>query len=196
MSRIRKHFDRAKTSFEKSEIRIILGSFLLVLGAVLIFFKPISRTVLSYSFATEPVQLVGFEKKEEETHDRPTRIVVDGLKIDLEVSEAKVVDGYWEVFEDKAGWGEGSGFPGEPGNEVIFAHARKGLFSSLKKAKAGMIIKVIGESGEYEYEINEIKTVKPNETEVISQTEDEMVTLYTCSGFDNQKRLIVTGKRI
>ena len=48
----------------------------------------------------------------------------------------------------------------------------------------------------YTYEVTEIKEVLPNETEVIAETEDERITLYTCSGFNDSKRIIVIGKRI
>ena len=42
----------------------------------------------------------------------------------------------------------------------------------------------------------EIKLAYPNEVEVIAPTEDETLTLYTCSGFNDEKRLVVVGKRI
>ena len=51
-------------------------------------------------------------------------------------------------------------------------------------------------SKEYTYEVKEIKQVYPKELEVIAATTDETLTLYTCSGFNDTKRLIVIAKRI
>ena len=48
----------------------------------------------------------------------------------------------------------------------------------------------------FTYEVKEIKEVFPNQVEVIAPTPDEPLTLYTCSGYKDQKRLIVISKRI
>ena len=131
-----------------------------------------------------------------EGKELPTQISIPELFVDLTIKKAEIIDGYWEVFEDFAGWGSGSGFPGEKGNQVIFAHARDGLFLPLLYAKKGMEINVSTKSETYTYEIIEIKEVYPNQTEVIQPTSEEVLTLYTCSGFQDKKRLIVTAKRI
>lgn len=39
------------------------------------------------------------------------------------------------------------------------------------------------------------KEVLPESVEVVAPTTDETLTLYTCTGFADQKRLIVTAKR-
>lgn len=202
--------------------KLSLGLALLALGALLVFGKPknISQET-SYTFADEPVKVEGFSPQEG-IQNYPKRIVIPALAIDLEVKKAEIIKGFWEVFEDSAAWGEGSGLPGEAGNQVIFAHAREGLFLPLKDVKEGMKIYVLTEdsldlsslppslaepireetgkeslrrSNWYSYEVTEIKQVFPYETEVIAPTEGETLTLYTCSGYADSKRLIVVGKR-
>lgn len=126
----------------------------------------------------------------------PRRILIPNLEIDLEVRRSQVLNGYWEVFGDTASWGEGSGVPGQKGNQVIFAHARKNLFLPLQSIKVDNKIYVLTNSDWFGYKVEEIKEVYPNHTEVIAQTEDETLTLYTCSGFNDSKRLIVVAKRI
>jgi len=121
--------------------------------------------------------------------------LTESFRINLEVKKASVIDGYWEVFQESAGWGEGSGIPGEKGNQVIFAHARKGLFLPLRSIKVGEEIYVLTEGEWYKYKVSDVKEVYPNETDVILPTEDERLTLYTCSGFSDEKRLIVTAFR-
>lgn len=118
------------------------------------------------------------------------------MAIDLPVKLSPINNGYWVVWEDVAGFGEGSAPPGSIGNTVIFAHARKGLFQPLREAQKGMQIIVSTPSYSYTYSISDIKTVNPYDIEVIAPTDDQTLTLYTCSGFLDKKRLIVTAKPI
>lgn len=210
------------TKSDLARLKLTLGIALVALGIILVFGRPKRLTGSDYTFANEPVIVEGFSPKES-SQSLPKKIVAPELSIDLEVKEAKIVEGYWEVFEDSVAWGEGSGLPGEVGNQVIFAHAKEGLFLPLKDIKEGMRIYVLTEgsvdlstlppslaeplrqetgkeelrrSSWYSYEVTEIKEVYPYQTEVIAETEDETLTLYTCSGFADSKRLIVVAKRI
>lgn len=152
------------------------------------------------SFSREPVKvdkslLAGNEKKDL-AKNPPIRVIIPTLGIDLPVKEAKVVNGFWEVFADSAAFGLGSAYPDEAGNQVIFAHAREGLFLPLRKAKVGQSVMVLTRDKWYSYKIKEIKEVLPNQTDVIAPTKDPILTLYTCSGFADNKRLIITAERI
>ncbi len=179
-----------KTTREKLGLAISL----IVLGVLFIWNRTPS-TVASDTFKNEPVKVQGFDTQNAEG-DLPTRVVIPGLGIDLPVERAKIIDGYWEVFEDTAAWGEDSGLPGKPGNQVVFAHAREGLFLPLKDVSEGEVIYILTNSDWYSYKVAEIKEVLPNQTEVIAPTLDETLTLYTCSGFNDSKRLIVIAKRV
>lgn len=152
------------------------------------------------SFQQEPVtvdkNLLTFPKIKEKVKNPPLRIVIPTLDLDVAIKEAKVVKGYWEVFGDSAGFGLGSAFPDEAGNQVIFAHARAGLFLPLRQAKIDQSIYILTKDSWYAYKITEIKEVLPNQTEVIAPTKEAVLTLYTCSGFADSKRLIVIAKRI
>jgi sortase A len=126
----------------------------------------------------------------------PVRILIPQRNIDLDVAPAKVVKGKWEVFDDKAGFGIGSAMPGTPGNTVIFAHAKKDQFLGLKDVKMADEILIFTKDGWYSYKISEIKEVGPRDISVISQTSDSTLTLFTCSGFADTKRLIVVAKKM
>lgn len=127
--------------------------------------------------------------------DYPVKIIVPGAKIDLVVKPARVIGGVWEINDNAANFGIGSALPGEKGNSVIFAHAKPNLFSSLKRIKPDDMISIQTKDGNwYAYKAVEKKEVGPDQVEVISQTKDETLTLFTCSGFADSKRLIVTAK--
>lgn len=176
--------------------------FLAVISLVLIlfsFFLSQPRQPTSYeasSFSSEPVKVEQGLLKGKPKGESPVRVIIPTLEIDVAVRPAKIVKGYWEVFEDSAGFGQGSAYPGEVGNTVIFAHARPRLFQPLKNVKIGEIVYVLTSEKWFSYKIEKITEVFPNQVEVIAPTPDEILTLYTCSGFADTKRFIVTAKRL
>ena len=177
-----------------SHSKLALGLSLVIVGIIVILGRDKLPAIYSTSFESEPVKIEGLSIGELEEDKVPKRIVIPQISTDLEVKKSNIVGGYWEVFEDTAGWGIGSGYPGEPGNQVIFAHARDSLFLPLRSIKVGTKVYILTDSDWYKYEVKEIKEVYPNQVEVIAPTEDETLTLYTCSGFVDAKRLIVIAK--
>ncbi|OGG23649.1 hypothetical protein A3A79_00375 [Candidatus Gottesmanbacteria bacterium RIFCSPLOWO2_01_FULL_43_11b] len=125
---------------------------------------------------------------------QPLRIVIPSRKIDLSVVEAPVINGYWELSETTASHGVGSANPGEIGNTVIFAHAREGLFLPIRDIQVSEVIYVLTKDRWYRYTVAQTQLVDPNQVEVIAPTPDETLTLFTCSGFFDTKRLIVIAK--
>lgn len=128
--------------------------------------------------------------------DFPKRIEIPDLGINISIKYSKIVNGYWEVFDHEAGYGEGSGLPGQPGNQVIFAHKRVGLFLPLLNAQKDMLVSIYGQNKKYDYKITEIKKVNPLDISVVAPTKDETLTLYTCTGIFDQYRLVVVAKRV
>lgn len=162
---------------------------------------PSSESSNVESFSQEPVKidknLLNIPvQKDKPNKQIPVRIIIPGSGIDLPVKEARIVKGYWEVFSDTAGFGEGSAYLDETGNTVIFAHARPGLFLPLKDVKSGQEIYVLSKEKWFSYKITDIKEVFPSQTEVIAPSREAILTLYTCSGFADNKRLIVKAVRI
>ena len=125
------------------------------------------------------------------TQNLPVRILLPKENIDINVIPAKIINGYWELSDNTASYGQGSGVPGQNGNTVIFAHARVGLFYNLKDVQMGDTVYVFTKNKWYRYKVNKITAVYPNQTEVIKPTKNEVLTLYTCTGFSDEKRLIV-----
>ncbi len=182
---------------ENSKGRLGIGIALSIFGLTLFFIKPqpLNSFKLNSTIADEPVNIQGFDENNYKEEDIPVRIMIPEISIDLEVQKARIINGFWEVFKDKAAWGEGSGIPGRVGNQVVFAHAREGLFLPLKDIKKDMELFIFTKDKWYSYKVTEIKEVYPNQVEVIKPTEDETLTLYTCSGYKDFKRLVVVAKR-
>lgn len=193
---------------------IWVGFFLFIAGIGLIFFPILYRMYVSHaeteyrvnlssgpasatSSASLPYGTIRIDPhllSFSEAPQPPQRIVIPDLKVDLPVVEARVVNGYWETSETKASHGIGSANPGEPGNTVIFAHARDGLFLPLRNVTKGTRVYVMTKDRWYGYSIEAVKLVTPDQVQTIGQTEDERLTLFTCSGFLDSKRVIAVGK--
>ncbi|MFZ5933143.1 MAG: sortase [Patescibacteria group bacterium] len=188
-------------------IKSFIAKILIILGVALILAipvkdrlkeepKPVENVSDGQDFDHGPIQADPklLEGKYQEIL-LPTQIIIPVAAIDIPVKAARVVKGKWEVFEDSAAFGLGSNEPGSAGNTVIFAHARRGLFLPLREVKLSDKVYVMTKDDWYSYQVNEIKEVLPNDISVIKPTEDETLTLYTCSGFADSKRLIVIAKR-
>jgi LPXTG-site transpeptidase (sortase) family protein len=131
-----------------------------------------------------------------EQDEIPMRIIIPALSVDLPTVEANIVDGYWETSDTAASHGVGSANPGTKGNIVIFAHARQGLFLPLRNISKNTRIFVFTKHTWYEYTVTATKLVTPDRIDTIGPTADETLTLYTCSGFFDAKRIIVTAKPV
>lgn len=128
------------------------------------------------------------------SYEIPKQIIIPSVSIDLKVAPAKLIRGYWETSSTFASFGEGSAPPGTGSNTVVFAHAREGLFLPLKDVNIGDTIYLLTPSRHFSYTVDTITEVNPHDVHTIRPTEDERLTLFTCSGFLDSKRLIVVAK--
>lgn len=198
------------------KINKILGVLILLLGLILFAFPTVYKNFTALKISkdsitpqriltrstntnaiktnTEPIKIDVKLLSNKEQFEPPSRIIIPGLKIDLPIVEAKVVNGLWELSETSASHGVGSANPGEFGNTVVFAHARDELFGPLRNIKQGNIIYILTKDRWHKYEVKQTKLVEPNEVQVIAPTPDETLTLYTCDGFLDSKRLIIVAK--
>lgn len=178
----------AKNFLSPESTRSILGVLFVMLGFIFLFIVPTISQKEARS--REPIT-AGREFERNKKESEVVRVIIPNRDIDLLVKHAKIIKGYWETSEDSASHGEGTANPGEGGNTVIFAHARVGLFYNLRDIKKDDTIYVFTKDRWYRYKVNEIKAVFPNRVETIAPTNNEVLTLFTCSGFFDEKRLIV-----
>lgn len=201
----KKRSDKNSSSLKRGSGLFKSFSILLILVGIFLFWNFIdleitknknssSPALTSSTLKGEPISISKNLLGQINESDPPLRIVLPKNGIDLKVVEAPIINGYWETSDFYASHGQGSANPGNIGNMVIFAHARIGLFYSLKDAKIDDLVYVFTKSKWYQYKIEKITSVYPNEVQVISSTNDERLTLYTCSGFADEKRLIVIAK--
>lgn len=119
-------------------------------------------------------------------------------KIDLDVALSEGVDA--DTLKYAVGHFKGTPMPGNKGNFCVAGHRSytyNEYFNRLDELKIGDVIIVTTRDGEFKYKVYETKVVKPEEVSVLNNTEQEEITLVTCTPIRvATHRLIVKGRLI
>lgn len=120
----------------------------------------------------------------------PVSILIPSVKMNLVIAPGNIFGDNWTLFDDKISWLSTSDTPGR-GNVILYGHNRAGLFGDLKRLEIGdeIIIKD-SSSKEYIYLVSEKRKVTPDDIDAIVSDKNQL-TLYTCDGAFDQKRLVV-----
>lgn len=121
----------------------------------------------------------------------PTHIEIPWY-IDVAIDPHTFVAGEWTVSEKHASYLTDSSLPGEPGNLIIYGHNKREILGNLRALKGyEEITLTMSDGSTRQYRVDSIQQVNPTQTELLSQTEEEVLTLYTCSGFLDSQRFVV-----
>ncbi|WP_167957872.1 class D sortase [Anaerosporobacter faecicola] len=134
-----------------------------------------------------------------------TETAKDGLigilyidRINLRVAIAEGTDK--EALRYSVGHFENTVFPGEKGNACFTGHRSYAFgqyFNRLDEMQVGDRIKILTLDQILEYEVTESFVVEPEDTWVLDPTEEEIITLITCTPVRiATHRLIVRAKRV
>jgi len=97
---------------------------------------------------------------------------------------AAILDGVDTGTLDRAvGHVPGTAYPGEAKGRVALAAHRDSFFRNLGDLKRGDTIRLSTGSRMREYKVESTEVVKPDQTDVLAQTSDSMLTLITCYPF-------------
>lgn len=164
---------------------------LLFLGLTLIIsgtYHFYSRRVLSFNYSppaiSEPAKPTSI-----------SRIRIDHLGVDLEVTEAKIVNGVWEISETGASHLTSSARPGEGGNIIIYAHNKMNFFGPLVNIKPDEEVVInTNNNQEFVYRVTQTQIVSPRFIGPVLPKDEEVLTLYTCTGLLDSQRFIISAK--
>lgn len=169
--------------FLKDNFLIILGLFLL---SSFVVWRYHQARILSFSSKITPAEIgestIGFV---------PSHIKAYPVGVDVDITRATIVNGVWPVFPTTAGYV----LNGK--NLIIYGHNKDEIMGPIRWIKEDAEITLIDLNGE-EHKFKVVKTdeVDPNNLSYIEKTNEETLTVYTCTGFLDSKRFIVVAKRI
>lgn len=124
-------------------------------------------------------------------------IQINSLDLNLNITPAEIKNNRWEASTTGISHLKSSVVPGETGNSILYGHNWPNLLGNLDEVEIGDKVTIIySDNSKKDFEIEYIKEVSPSETSILENSTDKRITLYTCSGFLDSKRLVVVAKLI
>lgn len=169
-----------------ARLLIFIGFFLLLLGAYLIFERYNPQRL---GFNNAPVSSITSS-----AGVFPKEIIIADLDIKLPVYPAQIKNNKWEATTYGVSYLVTSPVPGEIGNSIIYGHNWGNLLGRLPKIKPGQKIEIVFDNNEKRtFTVEHTSVVIPDQTSILENTLDKRITLYTCTGFLDSKRFVVTA---
>lgn len=174
-------------------LRRVLGGCLVVAGVGLLGYAALNSAL--YNQALKPDAPAAKIAAAQAQPSKPTHITVGS--IDLPVETHTYSDGNWTVAADVGSYLEQSAKPGEPGNIIIYGHNKPHVFGSLPKLSGREEITLTLEDGRQRtYRISSMEELDQSRTDVLAPTEEEVLTVYTCTGWLDSMRFVVKAKPV
>ena len=164
---------------------------LITIGLTLLTLWGIHRYFYSRSISLSDTILAAYKARRPETAAYPIHITISGVT-SVPVVEAGRENGVWTVSQTSANHVIQSALPGENGNIVIYGHNANKIFGYLMDIKIGATINLRMTDGSlHTYTVTDTKYVSPSQTQLLSPTTHEVLTLYTCTGLLDGLRFVV-----
>lgn len=127
----------------------------------------------------------------------PVNVTIPSISVSLPVDQSVIRNGIWEVSENGISHLATSSNPGVRGNIIMYGHNTDERLGALDEVKMGDEINLRTENGSvYSYKVTSIMIVNPSEIQKLTEYQDQTLTIYTCTGFADLKRLLVKAQRV
>jgi len=175
---------------------LVISLLLIIFGAGFLIYPQLQKLDLSVASS----KLASLQKESASAANlpaRPFKLYIPKIAKILYVSDGYVVDNRWSISETGVSYLTSSAAPGQIGNSVIYGHNRNDILGYLPKVTTGDPIFVVLANGDYvKYEVAETKVIEPTQVEILDQTHDSRLTIYTCTGFLDTARFVVVAEQI
>ncbi|OGY18218.1 MAG: hypothetical protein A2900_05010 [Candidatus Chisholmbacteria bacterium RIFCSPLOWO2_01_FULL_50_28] len=171
-------------------LSVLGGAFLLALP----YFWSSHRSESERSLEKDQA-VIAKSRVEREPDELPLRVRVNKVSVDLPVKSATVSENDWGLYVDAVSYLKTSGKPGKKGNLVLYGHNTNRLLGPLRWAGVGDRVFLETESRLLSYRIVEKKIVPPTQLDIVFPTNDERLTLFTCTNFNDADRLVLVAQR-
>lgn len=165
---------------------IVFGICFLAFGAFLLWERNTPQRLSFRPFAQQTVNATA--------EVMPVRLIVPSQGINLSIYPASINQNKWEDTKQGVSFLTSSPVPGTVGNSIIYGHNWPNLLGPLTKVKPGELVVVAFNDGTtMPFIVTFTSTVTPDQTHVLEATDDKRLTIYTCTGFFDSKRFVVTA---
>lgn len=126
----------------------------------------------------------------------PKFIGIKSISLEAEIVPGGYRDEKWVLTNDKALFLPTSSKLGEGGNTIIYAHNTENLFGNLKKISIGETIVINDAKGKiYSFKVYSKEYISPYKMGKIATNLKDTVTLFTCDGWFDEKRLVIKAQK-
>lgn len=124
----------------------------------------------------------------------PTRLQIPEVDVDLPIVLSEIEGTTWQTTERGVSYLKSSPLPGEKGNAVLYGHNWPNLLGALRQIRIGDKITVSYLDGHAVlFTVAYITVVSPDMVKILENSSDSRLTIYTCTGFLDSKRFVVTA---
>lgn len=175
--------------FIKDNFLIGAGVFLILIWSVISIAKisPASFSSTPFVYAQEYAPLT-----------MPDRISIPEINTNVMLKASYIADGKWQTVDEGASYLASSSRPGYGKNIIIYGHNKNSIFKNLSTISTGDEIILYNKLKEkFTYVVREYEIVKPSDIKYLNKKiSNETLTIYTCTGFADLKRLVIKATPI
>ena len=126
---------------------------------------------------------------------QPDTIIIPSAQISLPIYPATIHGVKWDQTTKGVSYLQSSPLPGRAGNSILYGHNWQNLLGHLHNVKPGQKIFVRYGSTTLAFTITYTGVVTDHDISILAPTKDTRLTIYTCTGFLDRQRLVVTALR-
>jgi LPXTG-site transpeptidase (sortase) family protein len=181
---------KKKTPFKLTVDKLFI--LLMVVGLAMSLAGGVKRRIYTQTMQLPAeVTLTGTEFAADDIGGLPARIMI-GRVIDVTVDPVPYTSEGWIISEVGANYLLDSARLGKPGNAIMYGHNRNEILGKLTQVRVGDEVVVETFAGDLKrYVVRNVVVVSPKDVSFLQSTSEEVLTIYTCTGFLDSKRLVV-----
>ena len=127
---------------------------------------------------------------------KPLKLYIPQMQRVLYISDGYIEGDRWTTSQTGVSYLTSSALPGKIGNTVVYGHNTQDILGGLWRVHEGDYIYVVLAGGDFvKYQVTEEKEIEPTQVDILNQTDDSRLTLYTCSGFLDTARFVLVAKQ-
>ncbi len=163
---------------------------LVIFGLLFFLLGTLTHAHIYYRFTlSQSERPIGF------VFQAPVLLKIPSVGMVVNVDQGGIVAGEWVLSKTDALYLPTSGKVGEGYNTIIYAHNTPRLFGKLNEVSYGDEIFVKDNEGrEFAYRVFAKEEVNPTDLAELYSKEKDIITLFTCDGWFDSKRLVVRAK--
>jgi LPXTG-site transpeptidase (sortase) family protein len=171
-----------------SKALIVFGIICYILTLYAVYDRTNPRRV---SFAYSGNEKVVAEKKQKSL---PVLISIPDESIVLPIIPAQIINGQWEATTKGVSYLTSSPLPGDKGNSILYGHNWTSLLGRLVMVKPGDKIEIyFDDNTKKVFVIEYTVVVTPDQTHILAPSQDNRITIYTCTGFLDSERFVAVA---